>query len=53
MVSFEPEDLLDGRIRKVYADMRGGARTRQQRILKVPLADLVARMAKSNDSMEE
>jgi hypothetical protein len=53
MVSFEPEDLLDGRIRKAYADMRGGARTRQQRILKTPLADLVARLAKSNDSMEE
>jgi hypothetical protein len=53
MVSFEPEDLLDGRIRKVYADMRGGARTRQQRILKAPLADLVARLAKLNDSMEE
>jgi hypothetical protein len=53
MVSFEPEDLLDGRIRKAYADMRGGAITRQQRILKTPLADLVARLTKSNNSMEE
>jgi hypothetical protein len=53
MVSFEPEDLLDGRIRKLYADARSMAHTRQQRILKTPLADLVARLAQSNDSLEE
>ena len=49
LVSYEPEDLLDARIRQMYGEARQVARTRQQRVLKTSLADLVERLSKSVD----
>ena len=43
-VSYAAGDALDGRIRAVYDEMRQLARQRQQRLLKGPLRDIVARL---------
>lgn len=49
-VSYEPADQPDARIRALYDHMRQIARQRQQRLLKRPLADLVADLATSTSS---
>lgn len=53
LVSYEPEDLLDARIRQMYNQARQVARTRQQRVLKKPLAGLVAQLAGRATLQEE
>lgn len=53
LVSYEAEDSLDVRIRQMYAEARDIARSRQQRVLKTPLADLVTRLAGLDETVEE
>ena len=53
LVSYEPEDALDARIRRMYGEAREVARSRQQRVLKTPLADLVARLVGLDEATEE
>lgn len=53
LVSYEAEDSLDARIRQMYDEARDIARTRQQRVLKTPLADLVARLAGLDEASED
>lgn len=43
-VSHDPADDLDARMRALYNEARQLAHARQQRILKTPMADLVARL---------
>ena len=53
LVSYDPEDELDARIRQLYGQAREVARSRQQRVLKTPLADLVARLSGLTDEAKE
>lgn len=49
LVSYEPEDKLDARIRTLYREVRQLAQQRRQRLLKTPLQELVSRMAEGNE----
>jgi hypothetical protein len=53
LVSYEPEDILDARIRHAFRDARKVARNRQQRALKTHLAELVTRLSELNDAPDE
>lgn len=53
LVSYEGEDSLDARIREMYDEARDIAHSRQQRVLKTPLADLVARLAGLAEATED
>jgi len=52
-VSHVEEDLLDARIRQMYSEARGVARTRQQRVLKTPLRALIFHLSALADEEDE
>jgi hypothetical protein len=45
LVSYDPQDKLDARIRALYREARQLAQERRQRLLKKPLQELVSRLA--------
>ncbi len=47
LVSYDPADELDARIRALYNEARQLARSRQQRLLETPLQELVTRLTDS------
>ena len=52
-VSFAPEDGLDFRIREMYNRMRRVARKRQKRLLRQPIAELLAEYAAESETDTE
>ncbi|MCL4267859.1 MAG: hypothetical protein KJ069_32130 [Anaerolineae bacterium] len=52
-VSYDPDDELDARMRALYQEARQLAHTRQQRLLKIPLQELVVRLAGLTEADEE
>jgi len=53
LVSYEPEDILDARIRQAFSDARKVARNRQRRVLKTGLAELVTRLSELDEATAE
>lgn len=53
LVSYDPADELDGRIRATYNDIRRLAQERQQKLLKAPLRELVLNLSGAINMAED